>query len=207
MKFFVVPFLCLLIASRVFSQSQENFKSAMMEMKTGAEVIYTSDAHSFTFEIISDHIKPTEQPSFVIVDKKSLQFVCIPSGAGAKIATTDEDKKVQLLGYMQYELDYLKKDLKIEYANLKYDWITNNGVISLLWYYDMPEQMAAKKNGVQKQINMSTLCFSHVLNLSVPFLKDDSFNDDKGLLLKVTATLKQNDFKMDFNEEYKRLHQ
>ena len=103
---------------------------------------------------------------------------------------------------MQYELNYDKNDLKLNYTNLTHDFIVMNDKLYLLWVFNMP----AVNTSVLKQINLSTLCFEHVLNLNTPFVKDDNFGDDKGLLLKVAQTLKQNDFKIDFNELYKKLN-
>lgn len=183
----------------------EDFKSALMETSGGAMVVYSSNKHSFTFDIVSGNIKPLEQPGYVLVDNKTLQFVIVLNSDFQESADTSLQKK-QMLGYMKYELDYIKNDLKMNYHNLKYEWITLNNKIFLLWSYDMPEDMAKRKNATQKQINLSSICFTHAFNLNTPVLRGDNFDEDKGLLLKVAQTYKQNNYKIDFNELYEKLH-
>ena len=106
---------------------------------------------------------------------------------------------------MQYELEYAKNELKVDYTDLKFDWITINNKIYLLWYYDMPVGKKIKKGTVLKQINLSTLCFEHALNLNTPFEQQDSLETDKNFLLKVARTLKQNDFEINFDALYNEL--
>jgi len=213
MKFSILIFLLILSGIGVFAQSPEKFESALMEMKGGAEVVYSSEKHSFTLDIISDKIEPLNKPGYVLVDNKTLQFVLIPNAALNNSPDTVLQKS-QLQAYTKYELDYIKNELKLNYQNLHYEWLFINNKVFLLWYYDMPpaKTNAAPKNGntitvAEKQINLSSMCFGEVLNLNTPFLHSDSFDDDKALLVKVAQTLKQNDFKIDFNELYKKLHQ
>jgi hypothetical protein len=176
-----------------------------MEKKGGAAVIYSSDKHSFTLDIISDNIKPLQQPGYVSVDNKILQFVFSVNDSFKQTANTEEEQKTRLLGYMQYELEYAKNELKVNYTELKFDWITINNKLYLLWYYDMPVGKKIKKGTVLKQINLSTLCFEHALNLNTPFEQQDSLETDKNFLLKVARTLKQNDFEIDFDALYNEL--
>jgi hypothetical protein len=198
--------LLLLISSKLFAQSSgEKFKSALMEKKDGAEVVYSSDKHSFTLDIISDNIKPLQQPGYVLVNNKTLQFVFIGNDALKQNENTEEQQKAQLLGYMQYELDYVKNEVKLNYTDLAHEWLTINNKIYLLWYYDMPLDMKSKKGGVLKQVNLSTLCFAHILNLNTPFEQGDSLVADTNFLTKVAQTLKQNDYEIDFNALYNEL--
>jgi len=198
--------LSLLFSCKLFAQSSnEKFKSALMEKKGGAAVIYSSDKHSFTLDIISDNIKPLQQPGYVSVDNKILQFVFSVNDSFKQTANTEEEQKTRLLGYMQYELEYAKNELKVNYTELKFDWITINNKLYLLWYYDMPVGKKIKKGTVLKQINLSTLCFEHALNLNTPFEQQDSLETDKNFLLKVARTLKQNDFEIDFDALYNEL--
>ncbi len=199
----VVTIQLLLISTSLFAQSAaESFESALIPKKGGAVVVYSGDSHSFTVDIISDDIKPLDHPGMVIVDNKTLQFVCIGYKVVKENGTAEEIQKTQLLTYMQYELDYVKNDVNMDYTDLHKYWVVINDKIFLLWYYNMP----ADNKSVLKQINLSTLCFTHVLNLNTPFVNGDNFDDDKGLLLKVAQTLKQNNFKISFDDLYKKLN-
>jgi len=207
MKFPVLVTILFLPLTKLFAQStSESFKSALLEMKGGAEVVYSSDNHSFTLDLISNKIKPLEQPGYVNIDNNVLQFVLIPNSKAKEDADTAVEKS-ELSGYAKYELDYVKNEVKLDYQNLHYEWLTINNKVFLLWYYDMPEKMASKKNAIQMQMNLSTVCFNNILNLNTPVEKEHKFEDSKALLVKVAQTLKQNDFKIDFNELYKKLHQ
>lgn len=202
---FLSLFLLLLFSNKLFAQSsEEKFKSALMEKKDGAVVVYSSNRHSFTLDIISDNIKPL-QPGYVSVNNKILQFVFVGNDALRQTENTEEQQKTQLLGYMQYELDYIKNELKIDYSGLTHDWVIINNKIYLLWYYDMPVGKEVEKGAILKQFNLSTLCFEHVLNLNTPFEQRDSLEADKNFLVKVAQTLKQNDFEIDFNALYNEL--
>jgi len=205
MKFLSLISLLVLLSSKLFAQSaNEKFEDELMEEKGGAKIVYSSDTHSFTFDVISNKIKP-QQTGYLLVDKKILQYVFIGNNALQQNEITEEQQKTQLLAYMQYELDYIKNDLKLNYTNLVHDWVVINNKIYLSWYYDMPENKKAKKGAVLKQCNLSTLCFAHVLNLNTPFEKDDSLDADKEFLTKIAQTLKLNDFKIDFGDLYKEL--
>jgi hypothetical protein len=208
MKFpvFLITVLFLSVTKLCAQTTPEKFESALMEMKGGAEVVYSGDKHSFTLDLISDKIKPLEQPGYVDINNNVLQFVLIPNSQAKEDADTAVEKS-ELSGYAKYELDYVKNEVKLDYQNLHYEWLTINNKVFLLWYYDMPEKMASKKNAIQKQVNLSTVCFHNVLNLNTPVEKEHKFEDSKALLVKVAKTLKQNDFKIDFNELYKKLHQ
>jgi hypothetical protein len=204
MKFSILLTFFLAFALHSFAQdSVEHFKSALMPKKDGVEVVYSSDLHSLTLDVISDHIKPLDQPGYITVDKKIVQFVFIPNDALKTNDTTEATGKKLLLSYMQYELNYIKDELKLNIANVNYEWVDLNHKRYLLWYYDMP---AGKKNSVLKQLNLSTICFAHALNLNNPVTEGEKFDENKALLLKVAQTLKQNDFSLDFDELYKKLN-
>lgn len=199
--------ILLLFTRALFAQSvPENFKTALMQTRGGAEIVYSSEAHSFTLDLISDKIKPLDHPNMVMVDGKIVQCILIGNSALAPGDTTIEQQKAQLLGYMQYELDYAKNDLKVNYTDPGTEWVTINGKLYLFWYYGMPKVKDARlKNTATKQVNLSSVCFAHILNLNTPFLDGDKFDDDKGELLKIAQTYKQNEFSTDFNELYKKL--
>jgi hypothetical protein len=191
---------------KVCAQAEgEDFKSAMFEKKGGAVVAYSSEKHSFTLDLLSNNIKPQPKAGMVTIDNKVLQFIFIRNSA-LKDSAVASYQKAALLGYVDYELKYIKDELKMDYTNVVKDWIVINNKLFLFWQYDMPESMAKKKSSTQKQMNLSSLCFGHILNLNTPVLKEDSLDDDKALLTKVANTYTPNDFPTDFNELYKKLH-
>jgi hypothetical protein len=209
MKNLAIILVLLFSGLRIYAQtSGENFKSALMEKKGGAVVVYSSDKHSFTLNLISNNIKPQNKSGLVIIDNHVLQFILIPNETINADSVSEAYQKIALLGYMNYELDYAKNDLKIAYTNLVTDWVVINNKLLLSWRYDMPAEMIKKdENSTRKQINLSTICFGNVLNLNTPFEKNDTLDYDKALLAKVAKTYTPNNFAIDFDEFYKKLHE
>jgi len=187
--------------------SSENFKSALMEKKGGAVVVYSSDKHSFTLDLVSNNIKPQNKSGLISIDNKVLQFILIPNETINADSASEAYQKAALLGYMNYELDYVKNDLKLAYTNLVTEWVVINNKFFLSWRYDMPGEMIKNESSIRKQINLSGICFGHVLNLNTPFGKSDTLADGKALLARVAKTYTPNDFATDFSEFYKKLHE
>ncbi|NHA04019.1 hypothetical protein G7092_09440 [Mucilaginibacter sp. HC2] len=203
--------LLILCAGKLAAQTAEQFKPALMETKYGAKIVYTSAGHSLTLDVVSAHIKPLDKSGVIEVDKKVLQYILIENSALSLTDTTVARQKAELLGYAQYELDYIKNEVKLEIADLQQSWVNINNKIYLLWYYRVPQNNKqvpepGSKRAVQ-QVNLSTLCFAHVLNLNSPVLEGEDFNDTKELLTKIAKTLKQNNSKIDLGALYNELHQ
>jgi hypothetical protein len=208
MKNSIFILVLLLTAVKLCAQtSAEKFKSALMEKKGGAVVVYSSDKHSFTLDLVSNNIKPQNKSGLVSMDNRVLQFILIPNETILADSVSEAYQKTALLGYMNYELDYIKNDLKMAYTNLVTEWAVINNKLSLSWRYDMPTEMIKDESSIRKQINLSSICFGHVLNLNTPFEKNDNLDDDKAFLAKVAKTYTPNNSAIDFNEFYKKLHE
>jgi hypothetical protein len=203
MKTRTLILLLLLCSGRLFAQTTEKFTPALMETKSGAKVVYTGDNHSVTLDIVSKNIKPTKNPNLLIVDGKTFQFMLIPNDALSTTDTTLARQKAELLGYAEYEIDYAKKELKIEISGITQKWATINNNLFLLWYYNMPP--SADKRSTLQQLNLSTLCFAHVLNLNNAVTEGETLETNSGLLLNAAKTLSLNNFKIDLDTLYKQL--
>jgi len=57
--------LLLLCSGKLFAQTTEKFTPALMETKSGAKVVYNSDKHSITFDVVSKKIAPTDNPNLI----------------------------------------------------------------------------------------------------------------------------------------------
>ncbi len=182
----------------------EEFQSGLMKTKTGAMIVYTGSNHSFTLEILSDNLKPSEQPNFVIIDNIIFQSVIMPFQQKLDFENLSiETQKSNLLGYMNYELDYFKNELKQNILNEKYEWIKLNEKLFLFWFYDMPKS----NKQIKKQIYLTTICFDHILNLNTPLMRDkDDFNFNKELLTKIGKSLKLKNEPIDLNILYNELN-
>lgn len=193
--------LMLLGSSKLFAQSSEKFTAALMQTKVGAKMVYTSDSHSVILDIVSKKIEPTAAANVVNVDSKPLQLVLLPNSALSTTDTTLERQKAELLGYVQYETNYVKNDVKLNISNITQKWFTINGKLFLFWTYDMP----ADNKSVLQQINLSTLCFAHILNLNNPVTPGETAETNSSLLMDVAKTLQLSNAKTDLNNLYKQL--
>jgi apolipoprotein N-acyltransferase len=105
--------LLLLGGSKLFAQTPEEFTAALMQTKAGAKMVYTSDKHSVILDIISNKIEPTQTANVLNVDSKPLQIVLLPNSALSLTDTTLERQKAELLGYVEYETNYVKNEVKL----------------------------------------------------------------------------------------------
>lgn len=180
----------------------EDFKSALMQTKSGAIIVYTGQQHSFTIDIVGK-ITPSEKPNFVTVDNKILQSSIIPFETKLDFEKLSEEaQKKNLLGYMDYEMNYIKEQLKSKNLNEKYEFITLNNKIFLFWSYDMPKSYKA----VDKQCYLVTICFDQMLILNCPVDNGKTFIDIKDMLTNIGKTLKLNNNTIDLEKLYNELN-
>jgi hypothetical protein len=194
MKGLCVAVLVLFFCQELFGQtSAENFRSIFFKKKNGGEIVFSGNTHSITIDIDSAEIKSTDRPGSIIVDNKMLQYELVAD----TVLHAGIDWKDNLLAFLKGRLSYAKHQLKQHYTNSGHNWLVINNKTYLVWYYDLPGEYGS----LVKQINLSTVCFSHVLTLTI-----FSNSDDKALLTEIAETLKQNDFKIDFDAQFKTLN-
>ncbi|GAC1308880.1 MAG: hypothetical protein NVSMB24_23330 [Mucilaginibacter sp.] len=194
MKILGVAIFFLFFGQELFAQtSAENFRSIFFKKKNGGQIVFSGNIHSITIDIDSAEIKSTDKPGSIIVGDKMLQYEL----AADTVLYKSPDPKEHLTAFLKGRLGYAKHQLKQHYTNSGHDWLVINNKTWLLWYYNLPGEYGS----VIRQINLSTVCFSHILNLTV-----FSNTDDKTLLTPIAQTLKQNDFKIDFDAQFKALN-
>ncbi|MDB5257065.1 MAG: hypothetical protein JWM14_1760 [Chitinophagaceae bacterium] len=181
----------------------EKFEPALMQTKTGAILVYNGEKHSFTLELVSPNLRPTENPTFIMLDQSILQAVVLPFSQKLDFDHLSiADQKQILTGYMNYELNYFKQELHQDYKKSISEWIELNGKLFLFWSYDMPK--SNKELG--KQIYLTTICFDQIMNLNVPMeRKKNDFEDKKKLLTTIGNTLQLNDQPVNLDALYKEL--
>lgn len=193
MKVLSAAVLFLFFSQQLFGQtSAENFRSIFFKKKNGGQIVFSCNIHSITVDIDSAEIKSTDRPGSIIVGNKMLQYELVAD----TVLHKGTDLKDNLLAFLKGRLSYAKHQLKQHYTNSGHSWLVINNKTWLVWYYDLPGEYGS----LIKQINLSTVCFSHILNLSL-----FSNTADRTLLTEIAQTLKQNDFKIDFDKQYKTL--
>ncbi len=198
MKRLIVVVLILFAGRQLLAQEPaEDFRSVVLKKKDGAEIVFSGNSHSITLEIESKEIKSTDRKDLIIIDSKVLQYELFADTALQKRQNIQSNQQEKLLAFMKGQLSYAKHKLKQHYTNSGHDWRVINNTNCLLWYYDLP----GEHGSVLKQINLSVVCFSRILTLTV-----FSNVDDEALLTEIEKTLKLNDFKIDFNARLKSIN-
>ena len=193
----LLSIIWLLLAMSSFSQSNlydEEFTLTFTPTKNSGEWLFKGKSHSFSIAIFSNKIKTTDSPSYITADKSVIQVMSLPlpkSTLDLNKLTTAQQKET-LEGYVNYELDYFKNEVKINYKKLTKEWVTINSKLWLLWTFDSSafnpaEPLANKPNF---QIYASTICFNQILDINTPVMKVEVLSKSTELIKKLMATLK-----------------
>jgi hypothetical protein len=193
-------FLALAISFPTLAQSDiknEEFQLSYLTEKGGAQFLYNGKAHAFTVDIVADSIRTTEYPNYIIVDKRIVQVSAIPLQPTSidLSGLTIEQQKGALSGYVDYETDYFKNELKLDCQNIKKEWIFIDSKLWLIWSFDVvaqdvSEQLAQK---TKSQVYSSTICFNQVLDLNVPVFQNDDIIKIKVFIADLMSSLKMFD--------------
>lgn len=177
-------------------------RAGLLTGKHHSLIAYAGADHSFTIEIGASTAKPSDIPGFITIDKQIIQSTLVPAaGADGLAALTTEKEKELLLKYMNYELDYYRKKLKQHYSHLQTEWVSLRGRLFLLWYFDMPENYKL----VSRQVYASTLFYHQVMDLNAPVFKSDDWGTARSLILRLAATMKTYDRRIDLEALRKKL--
>jgi hypothetical protein len=202
MKILSVVILACFSFTIAFAQSvNDGFKSIVLKTKNGAEIVFSGKTWSITIDIDSRDIKPTDNRGELLIRGQLLRYTLTADNYTSKEKTAENMQKARLLAYMKNQLDYVKHISKIRYTRAEHAWQYINNAIYLMWSYDIQNE-----SGVAlKQVNLSTCCFDNILTLNISSVKEEDADPNKALLISAMQTLKQNDFKIDFREQYKKL--
>jgi len=187
-----------------FAQADINtevFTSHITFNAAGANVAYIGKGHSFTVDVIGTDVKEAPQggsqpnQNFVIVNKDIVQASLVPLpqpiADGVMLSKlTDDQIKRTLEGYVDYEIDYVDKQLNLSPTNIKKEFKTINNKLYLLWYFEFkPEGGSDVAVKMSAQVYISTLCFNQVLDLNMPLADKNDYNKFEAQLEKIAATL------------------
>jgi len=200
--------LCLLFSVSslsVFGQediNNESFKFAFVPGKGEAKVIYNGKSHAFSFLLNGKAIKQpnvngrSDNMQFFNIDSTVFQssFVELPQPipSGMQLShLTDEQERTTLEGYVNYELNYMRDDLKLTLTDVKKEWKTINSKLFLVWSFEAskPKDTPETIKTFSGQIFYSTICFNLVLDLNTPIEKKDRIEPCRALLDKISGTL------------------
>jgi hypothetical protein len=192
------------------SDADSAFKIVLLKAKKGAVMVYSGKKRSFTIAIESDSISTTDSPNWLMIDNQIVQVNCIPIPNGADASKfTPEQQQQMLNGYVQYEMNYFQKELKLSITDLKKEWLTFGDRLFLLWYFDVPKQ---KVKGVEqpakqtmRQVYLTTLWFDQVLDLYNALIDDTDLEKAKKMLYPLAKSIKSYKGELDIEAYAKTL--
>ncbi|MFC0514066.1 hypothetical protein ACFFGT_07650 [Mucilaginibacter angelicae] len=193
MKNTLLLIVMLLGAVGLKAQTPDNFERFLMKTNDGFKIIYNGNSQSIIVDIVSTDINPIENSDLINVNQDPIQFNLISNSAFSTTDSTVERQKAELLGYSEYELNYIKDELKLKISDIHKEWVTINKKLFLLWHFNMPPD----NKSISQQVYLTTLCFAHAFNISSPVSTGQNFADKKRKLTTLAQTLKLNSFKTD----------
>jgi hypothetical protein len=196
---FLLTSLC---ASGQKTSPDEDVHARLLAGKKKSLIAYAGEYHSFTLEVPPQGAKPSDVPGFITIDKQIIQSTLVPADKSVDAGHSGPDREhALLLKYMNYELGYYKKKLKQDYSHLQTEWVTLQGRLFLVWYFDMPKNYKL----VSRQVYLSTLFFDQVMDLNAPVFAAADFAKAKGILVRLAGSMKTYDKKLDLEALQRKL--
>jgi hypothetical protein len=193
--------LMLLSFTTLKAQIPDDFDRYLMKTEKGFILIYNGKSQSITVNISSNDIDPMEESDVINIDKDPIQFNFIPNRMFSATDATTSRQKAELLAYSEYELKYLREEVKFKISNVHKEWVVINNKLFLLWYFNMPPD----NKSVLQQVYLSTLCFAHAFNINSPITPGQKLPEKIQKLTAFAKTLKMNNFKIDLGTLARRL--
>lgn len=180
----------------------EDVHARLLQGKRRSVIAYAGENHSFTMDVPYKSAKPSDVPGFITIDKQIIQATLVPAdkSLNRKPSAPSQEKDL-LLKYMNYELSYYKKKLKQNYSQLQTEWITLQGRLFLVWYFNMPENYKL----VSRQVYVSTLFYDQVMDLNAPVFKADDWGKARAILIRLAGSMKTFDKQLDLEGLQKKL--
>jgi len=188
-----------------FSQediNSESFKFSFVPGNGEAKVIYNGKSHAFSFMLSGKTIKQSKtngksgNMEFIDVDTAILQtsFVPLPQpipGGMLLSQLTEQQQRETLDGYVNYELAYLREDLKLKLKNSHKEWLTINSRLFLIWSFETerPPSTSETIKTFSGQVYFSAICFNLVLDLNTPFGGQSRLEPSKKFLAQIANSL------------------
>jgi hypothetical protein len=179
----------------------EKFTYTFKTGDTSALLTYNGKSHAFSFAIpgkgVTQQDVDTKQPNQVFINagKTLVQVSLIPlpqpiAPAVQLSSLTDDQIKGTLENYVQYEIDYMKNDLKLNPHNLKKEWRTISGKLVLVWYFEFDVGTKEADKTVTAQAYISSICYNQVVDLNIPLYTPGDADAANTLLAGIQASLK-----------------
>lgn len=181
-------------------ESDEYFSKIEMN-KRFVELLYCGNKSHFTVRIDGKKIEEVElegetditnNKHFIAVDNTIIQSTIIPIPNHLKKFTSTDEAKV-LDGYLAYELEYIKNELR---ANISDALMMPGNLQSrkyILWKYKLTDNIKINDGETAKgQIYLSSVCFDQILTVGIPILDLSMENKYKRKLVNIARRITMN---------------
>jgi hypothetical protein len=206
--------IILLCSQNLISQNSlhENFSTKFVPDKDGGNIIFCRNNKQILVKFFGKSIENIENEAneklpnryFLAVDKIAIQAVLIPvpknitDSYDMKKLTLEQQKQI-LLGYIDYEIQYMNSDQNTAVKDIFYAEGNVNSSKHYVWNYFYKNYDVEKDlNGdfVIGQFCVSTLVFDQVLTVSISILKDYTINPIE-VLKKIVQNIEMNENKCE----------
>jgi hypothetical protein len=185
--FNLITLLFFVLVTQAAQAQEKPYSTRLITTTTGAVIHFEDFGHSFELTVEGKTIKPlpnNADQNYLSVDGHVLQYLTVPfpeKNVGYA-GFTQKQKESFLSQYEDYEMGYIKDNLKVKTLNEKLEYVNLNGILFLYWNYEMP-----KRYSIRHQCYLITVCYDHMLVLNSPVEKD--LPDAKDFLTKIGQTL------------------
>ncbi|MGC4041767.1 MAG: hypothetical protein QM710_13520 [Flavobacterium sp.] len=176
-------FLFLFCSLTAFSQDNikdEDFKFILDKHEKEGKVIFAGNKHYFevslkgSLDTINVPHQRFDENNFVVIDKKKmLEFTTINVAHNIldlydfNNLTITQQRNV-LESYVNYELDYYKKDLGLILENYQLQVLYDEDRMYYFMSYKIGNKKESPSANVEKNIYLITIAFNHILVLNMP---------------------------------------
>lgn len=169
------------------SNNDEPQLSFVQKEKSG-DFNITWNNHRAGFTIEAKEIKEMEHKGFLKVDGQVVQFVSIKIPSNMDLTNlTPEKMKPILEGYVQYEMQYFKGELKLDISELASDFTTINDKFFIKWKFKVKSK--ERDANVHHQVYYTTICWDRVVSLNSPITDKDNLKQVEKRLEAIAKTI------------------
>jgi hypothetical protein len=164
-------------------------KISPVEKEKSSDIGISWDNHQARFVIESKSVKILNK-SFFDVDGQVIQFVTvkIPSNMDLENLTPEKSKSI-LQGYVQYEMQYFRNELKLEVSDFTSDFTTLSNNYFVRWKFKANTKSKDSGDNLTQQVYYTTVCWDRVVSINSPITAKDNFKHYEKRLEAIAKTL------------------
>ena len=187
--FFILSFINNISGQITFSNINVNLKIGQSNKLT--QLTCSNTTLSYKFEL-NHTVTMMQNKNFVKIDSQLIQITPLQVGGYEKSpGTLDTAQQRQFLeNYAQYELDYMKNELKVEIINLNSQWVISKSRGWFIWYFRPKLSLPELNKQTEIQLFASTILGDKILTINAPMQTGDNFGKAAYIVNDLMESLK-----------------